>query len=107
MDTIAKALQLAAEKKGSFEEPDWPTFAGLWGAFEAMADDGSIVVIKLDGGRQADVDLPKRYTVVVSGGKLGNDFFHKDTSDLALALSQAGTLYAGGIWKNNTHRKLS
>lgn len=51
---------------------------------EAIAKDGTSVIIKLDGERSED----KFYSVVLSGGKLGETFFRKDGSELTSLLEE-------------------
>jgi hypothetical protein len=46
-------------------------------------------VVKIDGGR-SDGSV---YTVVVSGGRLGEDFFRNDGADLATLLQEAISFY--------------
>lgn len=56
----------------------------FWDKIEAIAKDGASVIIKLDGERSED----KFYSVVLSGGKLGEAFFRKDGSELTLLLEE-------------------
>lgn len=50
----------------------------LIAALDAISQNGVTAVIKIDGERTQE----SRYTVVVSGPPLGEEFFRKDGSDL-------------------------
>lgn len=100
MNNRLRALEIASAKRSGFAERDWQIWEGLWPALEAMADEGAIIVVKLDGGRTRD-EFPKRYTVIVSGGRLGDEFYREDTSDLEGALCEAVIFYAEKVWKED------
>ena len=101
MNNRSRALEIASAKRSGFAERDWKIWDGLWPALETMADEGAIIVVKLDGGRTRD-EFPKRYTVIVSGGRLGDEFYREDTSDLEGALCEAVIFYAEKVWKEDT-----
>jgi hypothetical protein len=86
--TRAEAVRRAKELGFADVPPDWRGCDAVWDVLEAMADAGSVVVIKLDGGRNAPGDNG-RYTVVVSGGPLGEDVFRVDTRVLEEGLAGA------------------
>lgn len=63
---------------------------------ELMRGEGAVVVLKLDGQR-GPADSPP-YTAVVSGGKLGEDFFRTDASTLVEAAAYVIVNYARTCW---------
>ena len=73
---------------GSWGEMDsWRDSSRLLSALDAIGRDGGNALVKIDGGRNDG----RVYTVVVSGGRLGDEFFRKDGSDLhALVLEAIG-----------------
>lgn len=77
--------------------PDWRGCDAVWGVLEEMAAEGATVVIKIDGQR-CGPDDNGRYTVLVSGGPLGEDFFRLDTSVLEEGLAKAIMHYAERCW---------
>ncbi|MCP4180217.1 MAG: hypothetical protein GY756_20830 [bacterium] len=60
--------------------------------FEQIVSEGSTVIIKLDGERKLE-NISNYYTVVVSGGKLHDDFFRKDSNDLIELCDEAISFY--------------
>lgn len=67
----------------------WRDSAGLLAAFDAIGRHGVNALIKIDGARlEGSV-----YTVVISGGKLGEEFFRKDGKDLVALLREAISFY--------------
>jgi hypothetical protein len=68
----------------------WKDSVELLAAMDAIARAGSNAVVKIDGGR-AEADV---YTVVVSGGRLGEEFFRKDGADLRMLLREAVSFFA-------------
>jgi hypothetical protein len=98
MDTKSRALKIASTKQHDFVDRDWKVWEALWPAIETMADEGSTLVVKIDGGRTTEDDL-KRYTVVLSGGKLSDDFFRQDGPNLEDILCTAVVFYAEKVWK--------
>ena len=78
--------------------PDWNGCDPVWPVFEKMANEGATVVVKIDGERSPPADTG-RYTVVVSGGPLKDDFFRTDTAVLEEGLARAILHYAERCWK--------
>ena len=72
----------------------WHDSAELLAVADAIGREGSSVVVKIDGARK-DGSI---YTVVVSGGRLGEDFFRKDGADLATVLQDAISFYQSKVW---------
>jgi hypothetical protein len=72
----------------------WSDAAGLLATFDAIGREGAVAVVKVDGARP-DGSI---YSVVVSGGRLRDDFFRKDGNDLAALLSEAITFYRDRVW---------
>jgi hypothetical protein len=100
MNNRSKALKIASGKQHDFADRDWKIWEALWPAIETMVDEGAVLVVKVDGGRTTD-DLLKRYTVVLSGGKLGDDFFREDAVNLEDVLCNAVVFYAEKVWKQD------
>lgn len=78
--------------------PDWQGCDAVWEIFEKMASEGSTVVIKIDGQRTKPDDNG-RYTVVVSGGPLGEEFFRLDTPVLEDGLARAILHFTEKCWR--------
>ena len=58
---------------------------------EALAKDGAIVVLKIDGERKNNHDI---FTVVLSGGRLSpDDFFRMDGSNFSSLIDAALNFY--------------
>lgn len=72
----------------------WREMSGLLSALEAIGKEGASVVIKVDGARTNN----SIYTVVVSGGRLGEEFFRRDANDLASLLHDAVDFYQRRVW---------
>lgn len=72
------------------------TLMFFWERIETIAKDGATVIVKLDGQRNDN----NVYTVILSGGKLGSDFFRKDGSELTSLLNELIQYYDGivSIW---------
>jgi hypothetical protein len=85
------AMRLVAELRASGELGEeqldrWLGVVERLAALDALAGRGIVTVLtKIDGGRGG----VKPYTAVVSGGILGDDFFHRDSDDLEALLDQA------------------
>jgi hypothetical protein len=77
---------------------DWSGRDAIWPAFERMALEGATVLVKIDGQRTGDDDNGL-YTVLVSGGRLGDEFFRMDTPDLDVGCARAVIFYAENVWK--------
>ena len=80
LETLAK---VGLESQDALDS--WSSSARLLSALDAIGRDGGTALIKVDGGRNDSLV----YTVVVSGGRLGDDFFRKDDSDLQALLLKA------------------
>jgi len=66
----------------------WRSLSDLLYALEQIAEEGAVVVFKMDGARGAD-----RYTISISGGLLEDDFIRKDGADLRALTESAVDLY--------------
>lgn len=90
---FSELLELRCQR-GLFKLPDrWENWDTVWDVLNSIADEGATVVIKFDGGR-ADT----RFTVVISGGRLSDDFFHFDSSSLGAAIARGVAFYADKCW---------
>lgn len=67
----------------------WQDSAELLGSLNVICRKGSTVVVKMDGTRSNGA----LFTVVLSGGLLGDDYFHKEGPDLKPLLEQAVAFY--------------
>lgn len=67
----------------------WRDAATLLSALDVIARDGGNAIIKVDGGRNDG----QPYTVVLSGGRLGQDFYRRDGADLNTLLADAIAFY--------------
>lgn len=85
-DLLAALANLGIDRASRV--PAWTGLAELLAALDALARVGTTAVVKIDGGR----DGQDVYTVVVSGGRLG-DAFRRDGSDLATLLREALQFY--------------
>lgn len=94
-----QACLLLAELGIDDVSPNWIGCDPVWKAFEKMRAEGAVVVIKLDGERMQANDNG-RYTVVVSGPPLGDNFFRIDCNVLEEGLAKAIIHYAAVCWKN-------
>jgi len=75
----------------------WKDLSELLAVLDAIGNDGASVIMKVDGGR-SDASV---YTVVVSGGKLGEAFFRKDGPKLHELLYEAISFYEARVWARN------
>jgi len=91
VSTVLKQQRIATIPK------DWTGVSPVWPAFERMADEGAVIVIKIDGLRGSS-DTGK-YTVVINGGPLGEDFFRLDTSNLDEGLALGILFYSSRCWQ--------
>lgn len=64
---------------------------------EQMRREGTVVVIKIDGQRLSQSDM-EPYTVVISGGGLGEGFSQHTGSSIEEALAAAVLEYAQKAW---------
>ena len=97
-DVRAQAARVARESGLANVPTTWSGCDAVWNVLEGMANDGSTVVIKIDGQRTGP-EVNDRYTVVLSGGPLGEDFFRLDTPVLEEGLAKAILYYAARIRK--------
>ncbi|MBL8945835.1 MAG: hypothetical protein JNK45_21915 [Myxococcales bacterium] len=67
----------------------WGEVAGLLAALDAVGRDGGNTLVKVDGQR-SDGQV---YTVLISGGRLGEDSFRRDGADLRVLLRDALVFY--------------
>jgi hypothetical protein len=95
MDPRAAVASLLRDRGLASPPVDWEGCDAVWPALEAMADEGAVVVVKLDGERTG---RSGRYSVVVSGGRLGEDYFRQDTAVLEDGLARAILHYAERCW---------
>jgi len=75
----------------------WSDAAGLLAALDAIGREGASAVFKFDGARVDGLV----YTVVVSGGRLGETFFRKDSDDFASLLVEAVEFYKTRVWSDS------
>jgi hypothetical protein len=94
----SEAAQVLADLGIGSIPGDWSGCDAIWPALEEMANEGSTVVVKIDGQRRGEDDNG-RYTVLVSGGPLGEDFFRMDTTTLEEGLAKAILHFAEARWK--------
>lgn len=99
MSSMAKEqVSTLLEQHGIASIPnDWTGVSAVWPAFEQMAEEGAVIIIKIDGQR-GSLDTGK-YTVVINGGQLGEDFFRLDTEDLDEGLASGILFYSSRCWK--------
>ena len=99
MDAQSMNDRLARLREGLGVEgaADWSTVDAFWPVLERMRGDGAVVVLKLDGQRVGeDDDGP--FTVVLSGGGLGDDYVRVDGRSMPAALGEAVMRYARAAW---------
>lgn len=68
----------------------WKDTVELLAAIDAIGRTGSNALVKIDGERSG----PEVYTVVISGGRLGDASFRRDGSDLQSLLRDAILFFA-------------
>lgn len=97
---IQKSKIAALSEKFRFGVLDhnWSGCEAVWAFLERMASDGASVVIKIDGQRIPGKDSG-RYTIVISGGELKEDFCRFDTETLDEALVRGILFYAERCWQ--------
>jgi hypothetical protein len=87
-DELLEALATAGlEIQGTMDS--WSNSARLLSALDAIGRDGGNALVKIDGGRNDN----QAYTAVLSGGRLGEEFFRKDGSELRPLLREAISFY--------------
>ena len=84
IDELKKTGRLTAEHVAR-----WRDASDLLAVFDVIGRDGANALVKVDGGRSNG----SVYTVVVSGGSLGESFFRRDGDDLIELLSDAIAFY--------------
>lgn len=89
---VAKRLGLPLVQAG------WTGCDSVWPILEQMANEGAVVVVKIDGQR-TNRDHNGKYTVVLSGEPLKEDFFHVDTATLEEGIARAIFFYAEHCWR--------
>lgn len=94
----ARAAQVVQEIGLATVTTNWSGCDPMWAVFEEMSREGATVVIKIDGQRTGTEDNG-RYTVLVSGGPLGENFFRLDTPVLEEGLAKAVLFYAERRWQ--------
>lgn len=100
MDTEASKITAAQMivKRGLAAIPeDWHGCDAVWPALEEIANAGSTVVVKIDGQRNQEDDNG-RYTIVISGGPLGEEFFRLDSRALEEGLAKAIVYFGQKCW---------
>lgn len=88
-----ESLLATLEKRGLDTEhatASWFDSLPLLAALDAIGRDGACALVKIDGLRTNG----KVYTVVLSGGRLGQDFWHSDGPELQALLREAISFYA-------------
>jgi hypothetical protein len=71
----------------------WRECAELLAALDAIGRQGGNALVKVDGARPDGAF----YTVVISGGRLGEAFFRKDGADLPALLREAVSFYVAHV----------
>ncbi len=72
----------------------WRESAGLLAVFDAIGRDGMNAVVKIDGARTDGAV----YTVLITGPKLGDEYFRQDGGDLPALLRNAIDFYTSKVW---------
>lgn len=79
---LAQLSRVIAEPADTLET--WQRSAELLAALDAIGRTGTVVLVKVDGLRVENV-----YSVVVTGGRIGEDPFRMDGADLRTLLVEA------------------
>ena len=98
-DTLVNDLEKAGHLS-SESLSRWKEASTLLAVFDAIGRDGANAMVKVDGSRSDG----STYTVVVSGGKLGEAFFRKDGANLQVLLEEAASFYRTQIWSPHRQR---
>ncbi|MEM9446785.1 MAG: hypothetical protein AAGA18_15695 [Verrucomicrobiota bacterium] len=94
-NTIKQVEQLLIELDIDCD-PSLDYLSKYFSAFNKISEEGSSVVIKTDGARAAK----EKFTVVISGGELGDDiFFRNDGESLQELMSDAIVFYNDEVWE--------
>lgn len=91
-EIIERVLQ--SRRMTEIETASWDGVCSLLQILDVIAKEGATVVVKLDGERTDD-----RYTVIVSGGPLGADFYRGDGDDLSKLLEAGIGHYDAKVWR--------
>ena len=94
--TKEEIVALAERIAGLSLEPDWTGCGAVFGLLERMREEGAVVLIKLDGERVGGSAHP--YTLMVSGGPLGDDFFRLDCKSIDEGLCYIIGNYSEVAW---------
>lgn len=60
-----------------------------------IQEEGATFLLKIDGERESNY-----FTLMISGGRLGNDYLKQETSDLEAGLTNLVSEYAALFWTN-------
>lgn len=91
------AVRMIASQLGAATiAADWQGVDAVLPIIEAMRKEGAVVLLKFDGARVDSEAGP--YTVLVSGGPLGDEFFRVDCQVLEDGLAKVITSYARRCW---------
>jgi hypothetical protein len=89
LEELKKGARLSATRVD-----EWRELSGLLAVLDAIGRDGANALLKIDGERPADTI----YTVLISGGRLGQSFFRRDGGDLRALLREAILFYREHVW---------
>ncbi|HEX9985079.1 MAG TPA: hypothetical protein VGF69_17600 [Thermoanaerobaculia bacterium] len=92
MDIIERLTQ--AGRIAPVGSPSQAAVCSLVNVVEVIAAEGATAIVKLDGERGTN-----RYTVIISGGRLGVDFYRGDGDDLRKLLEEAVVFYDEKVWR--------
>ncbi len=90
-------LTQVARHLGQEPPASWRGCDAFLALLEQMRREGAVVVIKLDGQRTTHSDM-KPYTVVISGGGVGEGFTQRHGGSMEEALAGAVLDYAQEAW---------
>jgi hypothetical protein len=90
MTALASRLGIAGERA-------WRSCDDFWPVLQKAMQAGAVIVIKLDGLRTGEDD-PGPYSVVISGGALGDGFARRDADSISEALAETILEYAEVAW---------
>lgn len=68
-----------------------------WLLLNKISNEGSVVIVKLDGQRSQNC-----YTLLISDGLLGGEYFRKDGDDLDEMINEGANFYDRLIWSVST-----
>ena len=87
-DEIARLRESLVALNLSIDDDRWARAARLLSMVDAIGRDRGVALVKIDGYRESNV-----YTVVLCGGRLGEEGFRKDGTDLETLLVEALQFY--------------